>query len=62
MNVWAETLRAFFVVGVVVIPILYWLLGRVGVGSERDRRRDGTRRAERERRGEGDGPSREANE
>lgn len=28
MSVWAETLRAFFIIGVVVIPILYWLLGR----------------------------------
>jgi hypothetical protein len=37
-----ESLRVLFVVGTVILPILYWLLGRVDQGIQRRIREKGT--------------------
>jgi hypothetical protein len=49
--------RICFVVGIVVIPLLYFLLGRKAVERNDDRTRNGNERAERGRQGEDYGNS-----
>lgn len=45
---WETVFRILFVVGAVVVPVVYWFFGREADGSNSDQAQDDGKRGERE--------------